>query len=102
MDVSPVAKVSLARESISRFDRLDSRSIESAGEDLVSRVSLAVARDGNVYSGRRRRRQRTLQALAALMFSGFLFSLSLETDPPVLNVLSHETAFAVRRARHSA
>lgn len=39
----------------------------------------------------------TLQTLAALMFSGFLFSLSVETDPPGLNVLSHATRATDRR-----
>lgn len=38
-----------------------------------------------------------LQTLAALMFSGFLFSLSVKTDPPGLNVLSHATRATDRR-----
>lgn len=42
-----------------------------------------------------------LQTFAALMFSGFLFSLSLETDPPGLNVLSHETRRIRRHARQT-
>lgn len=39
-----------------------------------------------------------LQTFAALMFSGFLFSLSVETDPPGLNVLSHATRATDRHA----
>jgi len=52
----------------------------------------------------RRRHVAALRTLGALMFSGFLFSLSLETDPPGLNVLSHgrHAARSLREKRTGA